>query len=311
MKKKVIAGSLALLAVTAMYAQTYQLPNVGFEDWEKAGKSLSTFKSTSSESEFTTIDRSNSEPTSWSSSNIFCSASANELVFQRDNTTLGNYALIVNKQVGNTKGYIPTVGLLTCGSSWVETYYSSVFGLHPVGNNIDPDVTYNNKFAQNGTYGGIVFIGRPDALSYEVLNNSKNAHIVAYLWKGTFHGSVPANLSRVNEGKWYNPSYRYYIDSWCNIKNLDRAIWSQIDPSIVTSETVQNITKSDDAAIIAYVDKAYTANSSDWTTDVINLNYLSDAAPEMTNVIIAAGYPWDSRKSVKEESINVDNIRYV
>lgn len=31
MKKKVIAGSLALLAATAMYAQTYQLPNVGFE----------------------------------------------------------------------------------------------------------------------------------------------------------------------------------------------------------------------------------------------------------------------------------------
>lgn len=36
MTKKVIAGSLALLAVTAMYAQTYQLPNVGFENWEKA-----------------------------------------------------------------------------------------------------------------------------------------------------------------------------------------------------------------------------------------------------------------------------------
>lgn len=36
MTKKVIAGSLALLAVTTMYAQTYQLPNVGFEDWEKA-----------------------------------------------------------------------------------------------------------------------------------------------------------------------------------------------------------------------------------------------------------------------------------
>ena len=36
MTKKVIAGSLALLAVTAMYAQTYQLPNVGFENWENA-----------------------------------------------------------------------------------------------------------------------------------------------------------------------------------------------------------------------------------------------------------------------------------
>ena len=40
------------------------------------------------------------------------------------------------------------------------------------------------------------------------------------------------------------------------------------------------------------------------------MNYLSAATPEMTNVIIAAGYPWDSRKSVKEESINVDNVRY-
>ena len=36
MTKKVIAGSLALLAVTTMYAQTYQLPNVGFKNWEKA-----------------------------------------------------------------------------------------------------------------------------------------------------------------------------------------------------------------------------------------------------------------------------------
>lgn len=32
MTKKVIAASLALLAVTAMYTQTYQLPNVGFEN---------------------------------------------------------------------------------------------------------------------------------------------------------------------------------------------------------------------------------------------------------------------------------------
>ena len=39
MTKKVIAGSLALLAVTAMHAQTYQLPNVGFKNWEDAGKS--------------------------------------------------------------------------------------------------------------------------------------------------------------------------------------------------------------------------------------------------------------------------------
>lgn len=48
MKKKVIAGSLALLAATAMYAQTYQLPNVGFENWEKAKGILWTEKKTKS-----------------------------------------------------------------------------------------------------------------------------------------------------------------------------------------------------------------------------------------------------------------------
>lgn len=31
----------------------------------------------------------------------------------------------------------------------------------------------------------------------------------------------------------------------------------------------------------------------------------------MTNVIIAAGYPWDSRKSVENNNICADNIRYV
>lgn len=297
MTKKVIAGSLALLAVTAMYAQTYQLPNVGFENWEKAKGILWTEKNKNQ-------GQPGEEPQSWHSSNIkFATGwagSYQELV-QKKSDNGKTYANVINKKSGQASSYIPTLGTLTIGNTW---YANSGDGYAVGGHR-----AINDKFAQNGTYGGLSFVGRPDAIVGDFQNYSSDSHVIAYLWKGSFSGEVPATFDDGATGiviKKYNPT----IKSWLKLENLDRAIWSQIDPSIVTSETVQNITKSDDAAIIAYVDKAYTANSSDWTTDVINLNYLSDAAPEMTNVIIAAGYPWDSRKSVKEESINVDNVRY-
>lgn len=244
------------------------------------------------------------EPQSWHSSNIkFATGwagSYQELV-QKKSDNGKTYANVINKKSGQASSYIPTLGTLTIGNTW---YANSGDGYAVGGHR-----AINDKFAQNGTYGGLSFVGRPDAIVGDFQNYSSDSHVIAYLWKGSFSGEVPATFDDGATGiviKKYNPT----IKSWLKLENLDRAIWSQIDPSIVTSETVQNITKSDDAAIIAYVDKAYTANSSDWTTDVINLNYLSDAAPEMTNVIIAAGYPWDSRKSVKEESINVDNVRY-
>lgn len=300
MTKKVIAGSLALLAVTAMYAQTYQLPNVGFENWEKAKGILWTEKNQNQ-------GQPGEEPQSWHSSNIkFATGwagSYQELVQkkQKKSDNGKTYANVINKKSGQASSYIPTLGTLTIGNTW---YANSGDGYAIGGHR-----AINDKFAQNGTYGGLSFVGRPDAIVGDFQNYSSDSHVIAYLWKGSFSGEVPATFDDGATGiviKKYNPT----IKSWLKLENLDRAIWSQIDPSIVTSETVQNITKSDDAAIIAYVDKAYTANSSDWTTDVINLNYLSDATPEMTNVIIAAGYPWDSRKSVKEESINVDNVRY-
>lgn len=301
MTKKVIAGSLALLAVTAMYAQTYQLPNVGFENWEKAKGILWTEKNKNQ-------GQPGEEPQSWHSSNIkFATGwagSYQELVqkIQKKSDNGKTYANVINKKSGQASSYIPTLGTLTIGNTW---YANSGDGYAVGGHR-----AINDKFAQNGTYGGLSFVGRPDAIVGDFQNYSSDSHVIAYLWKGSFSGEVPATFDDGATGiviKKYNPT----IKSWLKLENLDRAIWSQIDPSIVTSETVQNITKSDDAAIIAYVDKAYTANSSDWTTDVINLNYLSDAAPEMTNVIIAAGYPWDSRKSVKDNNICADNIRYV
>lgn len=285
MKKKVIAGSLALLAVTAMYAQTYQLPNVGFENWEDAKGILWTEKNENQ-------GQPGKEPQSWHSPNIKYVATTDELV-QKKSDNGKTYANVINKKSGQLSSFIPTLGTLTLGNTW----YASCGNGNAKDWTSDKYKSTNELYAQNGTYSGISFVGRPDAIIGDFQNYSSDGHIIAYLWKGSFFGEVPASMKKKQ------------INSWLKLENLDRAIWSQIDKSIVTSETVQNITKSEGAEIIAYCDKAFN-ESFTWATVEIPLNYLSAATPEKTNVIIAAGYPWDSRKSVEEESINVDNVRY-
>lgn len=300
MTKKVIAGSLALLAVTAMYAQTYQLPNVGFENenWKKAKGILWTEKNKNQ-------GQPGEEPQSWHSSNIKfatgLAGSYQELV-QKKSDNGKTYANVINKKSGQANSYIPTLGTLTIGNTWYANYGD---GYATGGYRAT-----NKKFAQNGTYGGLSFVGRPDAIVGDFQNYSSDSHIIAYLWKGSFNGEVPATFDDGATGSIFNRKYNPTIKSWLKLENLDRAIWSQIDPSIVTSETVQNITKSEGAEIIAYCDKAFN-ESFTWATVEIPLNYLSAATPEMTNVIIAAGYPWDSRKSVENNNICADNIRYV
>lgn len=298
MTKKVIAGSLALLAVTAMYAQTYQLPNVGFENWEKAKGILWTEKSQNQ-------GQPGQEPQSWHSSNIkFATGwagSYQELV-QKKSDNGKTYANVINKKSGQASSYIPTLGTLTIGNTWYANYGD--------GNATGGYRATNEKFAQNGTYGGLSFVGRPDAIVGDFQNYSSDSHIIAYLWKGSFNGEVPATFDDEATGPFYNKKYNPTIKSWLKLENLDRAIWSEIDPSIVTSETVQKITKSEGAEIVAYCDKTFD-NTFGWTPVEIPLTYKSSATPEMTNVIIAAGYPWDSRKSVENNNICADNIRYV
>lgn len=191
---------------------------------------------------------------------------------------------------------------MTIGNTWYANYGD--------GNATGGYRATNEKFAQNGTYGGLSFVGRPDAIVGDFQNYSSDSHIIAYLWKGSFNGEVPATFDDGATGPFYNKKYNPTIKSWLKLENLDRAIWSEIDPSIVTSETVQKITKSEGAEIVAYCDKTFD-NTFGWTPVEIPLTYKSSATPEMTNVIIAAGYPWDSRKSVENNNICADNIRYV
>ena len=201
--------------------------------------------------------------------------------------------------------YVPYVGALTLGETWYAIYWNW--------QGTAPDSASGRKgntYAQNGSYGGISFNGRPDALAGDFAittrNDNEEAHAIAYLWSGSFSGSVPGKLSYTSS--WGIPQ-EGTIETWKTIENVDRAIWGTIDPSIITDKTIKDIDASK-GKIIAYCDKTFD-NTFGWTPVEIPLTYKSSATPEMTNVIIAAGYPWDSRKSVENNNICADNIRYV
>lgn len=294
MKKKVIAGSLALLAVTAMHAQTYQLPNVGFENWK--GKCDATFFTENSSWDSNTPGN---EPSSWYSSNIQFVAYKAETVTKPESNS--NFARITNLLTGATIPSVQRNGLLSLGQNWYTIYGS---GTNLVWNNAA------NAFAQNGCFGGVEFTGRPDAIYGTFRKQEKNKktedfHLVAYTWTGTIKGDVPGALTY--SGNIFS-GFTGKIKNWCTLENADRAIIGSVKPSIINENTVRNI-DAKNGNVIAWAD--YTESGSfDWKPITVELKYISDDAPALTNVIISAGNIWDSRAAVTDNYIDADNVRY-
>lgn len=295
MTKKVIAGSLALLAVTAMYAQTYQLPNVGFENWK--GKCDATFFTENSSWDSNTPGN---EPSSWCSSNIQFGAYKAETVTKQSESN-SNFARITNLLTGATIPSVQRNGLLSLGQNWYTIYGR---GTNLGGNNAA------NVFAQNGCFGGVEFTGRPDAIygtfrKQEKNNKTEDFHLVAYTWTGTIKGDVPGALT--SSGSIFS-GYTGKIKNWCTLENADRAIIGSVKPSIINENTVRNI-DAKNGNVIAWAD--YTESGSfDWKPITVELKYISDDAPALTNVIISAGNIWDSRAAVTDNYIDADNVRY-
>lgn len=295
MKKKVIAGSLALLAVTAMHAQTYQLPNVGFENWK--GKCDATFFTENSSWDSNTPGN---EPSSWYSSNIQFGVYKAETVTKQPESN-PNFARITNLLTGATIPSVQRNGLLSLGQNWYTIYGS---GTNLGGNNAA------NVFAQNGCFGGVEFTGRPDAIygtfrKQEKNNKTEDFHLVAYTWTGTIKGDVPGALTY--SGNIFS-GFTGKIKNWCTLENADRAIIGSVKPSIINENTVRNI-DAKNGNVIAWAD--YTESGSfDWKPITVELKYISDDAPALTNVIISAGNIWDSRAAVTDNYIDADNVRY-
>ncbi|MGM9841216.1 MAG: hypothetical protein ACI31D_03335 [Candidatus Limisoma sp.] len=280
---------------SSLTSNAQSIPNGSFDKWESAGTSLHTMSDTR------TQQRPGEEPTGWNGSSVQLVGSERvrvNKITEGDNT----YVRIDNGKVGCTAAVQPWNGRLSLGETWATFYYYSLAIKYDIPDNSRGDA--GNPYSQAGSYDGMEFTYRPDAIRARVSRNNagENYHIVAYIWNGSAWGDVPGTIGVDNVGSLLNPKYTGYVKDWYSLENSDRVLMGKI------------ATTSGDAHVLASVD--YTDNTAhDWKELIIPLNYNSaypaDERPAKTNVIFCAGDPWDIQTAVDGNTLSVDDVNYV
>lgn len=262
MKKQLL--TLALLAVAGT-AGAQQLPNVGFDKWKTAcGK---TFQA----SDKSEKQRPGVEPEGWNGSNVKQSvfgqtASEDKLVTQQQSDGRGKYVKLANRRVEKAGVGATAPAYLTFGTPW--SYPSGI-----------------ESYQDGGTFGGIDFKYRPDAIKgmYKRTNvngKTENAHIIVYLWTGTFTSKI---------GKGGSPSI--------SKENVDRAIMGKSNAGTITG----------DGKLVASADYEFaTTKNNDWEEIIVPIPYNDKTTiPTKMNVVISSADYW-TRSNIISTTTGVD-----
>ena len=262
MKKQLL--TLALLAVAGT-AGAQQLPNVGFEGWKTACGN--TFQA----SDKSEKQRPGVEPEGWIGSNVKQSvfgqtATEDKLVTQQKSDGRGKYVKLANRYVEKWGIGATAPAYLTFGTPW--SYPTS-----------------DKNSQDGGTFGGVEFKYRPDAIKgmykrTNVSGKTENAHIIVYLWTGTFTSKI---------GKGGSPSI--------SKENVDRAIMGKSNAGTITG----------DGKLVASADHEFaTTKNNDWEEIIVPIVYNDKTTiPTKMNVVISSADYW-TRSNIIPTTTGVD-----
>lgn len=282
MNKKIYLLGLCV-AASATIANAQQLPNVGFDDWKEiCGESMNTA------GEGSTYVRPGKEPASWNGSSVLQNVLGADLPFvvvEEVSDGENNFAMLKNgNAMGNT---MPA--FISLSTPWVFVY----------GTNLGEMVAYASA-GDGGSYGGIEFTNKPDAISLKYRRTAKEgeiAHVIAYLWNGTYKSNAPTSVSGTNPDFVYNYSRE--------MENIDRVILGKQKES----ETVTQYGK-----LIAYCDYEIKADAAAWTDLIVPLDYENEnlnETPSMANVIISSADYWTRGNMKAGSQLDVDDVDFV
>ena len=182
--------TLLLGATFGCGIQAQYLPNTGFEAWkEVCGSSYQSSKSGKSGGAEGFRQRPGTEPMDWNGSSvnqkvwaIFYSQEKQEELITQGVSRNGTKSVVLTNKfvgVGNIGSNAPA--FITFGTPWV--YAVSTI-----------------EQCDGGVYGGTNFTFRPDAIRgwYKrtpSTEGNENAHIIAYLWKGTYSSGIKSHTT--------------------------------------------------------------------------------------------------------------------
>ena len=192
----------------------------------------------------------------------------------------GNKAVLLkNEEVKKN----PTPAYLTLGTSWNTASTSATD-------------------ADGGTWGGISFMYKPDAISFNYKRSEADASkaqpatVVAYLWKGTFkQDEVPTNIATVYK----------------KIDNRHKETMVNRDRSILNMSTDQGGNVSEKGTLLASKIENITNTTEKWTNKVVSIDYANaDETPDMFNIIFAANDYFGKKSDiVVGNTFSVENVQ--
>lgn len=273
MKKQLL--TLALLAVAGT-AGAQQLPNGSFDE----GKWVDCVPWTSANN----TSKYGTQPNSWKISNVSgLSSGAGSTIVGKDAEGRSGKAVCVYNCPNSysMKGAI-VPGYVTLGTPWNTATLSET-----------------NK--DGGTFGGISFTNKPDALRFyykrSVTGTNTRSSVVAYLWNGTTtQKSVPGNI--------YSPGLAKKVpmtDRDINILNMPK-------------DGHQGGSVTDKHKLIAKIESYTTEQPTEWTEWTIPFDYVAEnigETPEKINVIFAASDYFNSSNVTNGVSMSIDDVELV
>lgn len=215
-------------------------------------------------------------PTPWIVSNVHSKtfSTANKTIATKVSGRTGNAVQLANYTIlGQT---IPAyMGL---GKTWSTS---------------EGSLSIKNK--DGGSFGGIDFNYRPDAISfYYKHSGSVQPTVVVYAWKGSVTqkdvpGAVVSTSSKQTKAD--------MVDR--DICVLGRSMTGKLGGAV---------TKSSDFELISELEARMLATASDWTSATYEIPYKTSSAPEKMNIIFSADN-YFSTSPTKDNTITLDDVR--
>ena len=269
MNKKIYLLGLCV-AASATVANAQQLPNVGFDSWKGTCGSSEAFGFSEGMRQ-----RPGDEPTGWNGSSVnqYVIMTVEKILVSKTSGYDDNGSAVLMENVFVSPDILPNLGdeapgYITFGTPWVYA-------------------VANLSACDGGTYGGMSFSNRPDAIQgyfRTTDTNDEKSHIIVYLWNGTFKSKVGEKNNPIEERD-----------------NVDRAVLGKTNAGEITG----------DGQLVASCDLEFKA-TSEWEKKTVELEYEENAGePTMMNVIISAGNYWDRDALSVGTALEADDVDFV
>lgn len=188
-----------------------------------------------------------------------------------------NAALIQNVETGFLSLKAWTPGYLTLGTPW--------------------NTAVNTSQKDGGTWGGLKFRYRPDAVSFYYKWDKKvagKASFIGYMWKGTYEQTnVPTNVAGIP-------------------LNLVKVTMEDRDRNILNKATEKgdNPLQSEGTLIASY-EEYIEESATDWTLKTIKFNYKNNQTPEKINIIFSSSDYFSAEVSKGANPLTIDEVTLV